>query len=705
MSDPDHVTTTTPAPQGSDASPQTEIALLRRRLKSQQLLSDISTQFIDLPVEGIDGHINQALGRVACFLGFNLAAIAKFSGQGIAGEVTHIWTAQGLPPTPPGFTELDFPWLAARLTQGHPVHLACLNDLPPAGQRDRQTYDRLGIRSAYNWPLQVGGATVGCLCFASVANARPFPTEFEQELRLLAQVMASALARARADQALRESEERLNLAADAAAAGLWSLNLATNCFWLTTKTQELFGFAADEEVTFERFLSAVHPEDRELLRQTVQELVHSNNEGQVEYRVVPPGDGVRWMLSRGRVRAGRAGESPSLMGISLDITERRRSEQAFRTSEARLASGAELAGLGFYEVADGERVTYLDERARAIIDAPPGGTDDRGTVAFWFEHIHPDDRPRILDAHNRLNDGTVDRLAVEYRYLHSQRGLMWIDHLASVLGRNDAARATHTIGVLRDITEQRRTEMEALELRSKLAHSGRVTLLGQLASALAHELSQPLGAILRNAEAAELMLQEPAPDLVELRAIVADILSDDQRAGKVIDRLRSLLKRRSLDLQPVELDGVIAEVLSLVRTDAAARHVKLASAAAPELPRVRGDRVHLQQVLLNLLVNAMDALAGVATNDRCIRVSARQAEASMVEVRVCDDGPGIPGDSPERLFEPFFTTKPNGMGMGLAVSKTILEAHHGRIWAENRPEGGACFCFTVPVARGEGRGA
>jgi len=244
----------------------------------------------------------------------------------------------------------------------------------------------------------------------------------------------------------------------------------------------------------------------------------------------------------------------------------------------------------------------------------------------------------------------------------------------------------------------RSAEMEARELRGNLAHAGRVTLLGQLASALAHELSQPLGAILRNAEAAEIMLQASAPNLEELRAIVKDILSDDARAGQVIDRLLSLLKRRSVDLQPLDLYGVIAEVLTLVHADAAARHVKIAFSATPGLPTVSGDRVHLQQVMLNLLVNAMDALEGCAPDQRVIQVSALWVDPATVEVRVVDNGPGIPGESLERLFEPFFTTKSTGMGMGLPVSKTIIEAHKGRLWAENNPHGGACFCFTVPVA-------
>ncbi len=251
---------------------------------------------------------------------------------------------------------------------------------------------------------------------------------------------------------------------------------------------------------------------------------------------------------------------------------------------------------------------------------------------------------------------------------------------------------------LRESEAQNRLAMEqAVELRDALSHSGRVTLLGQLASALAHELSQPLGAILRNAEAAEIMLQEPSPDLEEIRAIVDDILRDDHRAGQVIDKLRSLLKKGSLDVQPVDLSEVIAEVLTLVQAAATTRQVKLIFTGAPGLPMVGGDRIHLQQVLLNLIVNAMDALDNCHTHECAVEVHACQLNASTVEVRVCDNGPGIADEHLEKLFEPFFTTKTTGMGMGLPVSKTIIEAHKGKLWAENRPEGGACFCFTLPA--------
>jgi signal transduction histidine kinase len=419
------------------------------------------------------------------------------------------------------------------------------------------------------------------------------------------------------------------------------------------------------------------------------------------------------ILGLNTVRAERKWPDPLVKRLQLiaqiftHALARKRTDQALRTSEkaylaseARLAAGTELAGLGCYEFDFSERTCFVDDRFYAICGVPAGHHQGIQALEFWMKHLHPDDLPWILDEREKLHDGRIDRISIEYRYLHPTEGLKWIHHLAKVEVRDTTGQAVRTYGVVRDITTRRSAEMEARELRGNLAHAGRVTLLGQLASALAHELSQPLGAILRNAEAAEIMLQSSAPDLEELRAIVKDILSDDARAGHVIDRLRSLLKRRSVDTQSIELPSVISEVLALVQADAAARQVKIAFSAMSGLPTVSGDRVHLQQVMLNLLVNAMDALEGCSPDQRTIQVSTLRLDPATVEVRVVDNGPGIPGESLERLFEPFFTTKSTGMGMGLPVSKTIIEAHKGKLWAENGPAGGACFCFTVPVAGG-----
>jgi signal transduction histidine kinase len=243
---------------------------------------------------------------------------------------------------------------------------------------------------------------------------------------------------------------------------------------------------------------------------------------------------------------------------------------------------------------------------------------------------------------------------------------------------------------------RRWAEGEIQRQRAELAHATRVSTAGQLASALAHELNQPLGAILRNAEAAEIFLQGPNPDLTELRAILVDIRKDDQRAGGVIDRLRSLLKRRNLEHEEINLGELLQETVKLVEPEAAARRIKVALDLPTRLPAIKGDRVQLQQVALNLILNGMDATETREPPARQVTIRAREAPEGA-EVAVLDRGAGIPAEKLPRLFEPFFTTKPNGMGMGLAISRTIIETHGGKLRGENNADGGATFRFTLPA--------
>ena len=253
-----------------------------------------------------------------------------------------------------------------------------------------------------------------------------------------------------------------------------------------------------------------------------------------------------------------------------------------------------------------------------------------------------------------------------------------------------------TYELCRDIVRSAGIEQEARRLRDDLAHIARVSTLSELSGSLAHELNQPLGAILRNAEAAQLMLEHKAPDLAELRAIMSDIRSDDQRAGAIIERMRALLKRNSIELHDVPLQPLAREVLALVHTDAAARRVTLDLAVPEDLPPVAGDRVQLSQVLLNLLVNGIDAVS--ESSRRRVAIAARRADERTIEVAVADSGHGIAPAILPRVFEPFVTTKANGLGIGLAVSRTIIEAHGGRLWAQNNLDSGATFRFTLPVA-------
>jgi signal transduction histidine kinase len=277
---------------------------------------------------------------------------------------------------------------------------------------------------------------------------------------------------------------------------------------------------------------------------------------------------------------------------------------------------------------------------------------------------------------------------------------LWEEHRKLILfaAAGLFAQGVTIVGLLVQRRRHSRAQAQIERQRTELAHVSRVSTMGQLASALTHELNQPLGAILRNAEAAELYLQNAPPNLEEVRAILTDIRRDDKRAGNVIDRMRALYQRRSLVQGPLDLCDLVADTIALTQTDADARHIKVSAEIPPQLPAARGDRVHLQQVLLNLIMNGMDAMTAVPKARRMLMVRASETKNRNLQVAVTDRGSGIAPEDASRVFEPFFTTKINGMGMGLAISHTIIEAHGGDIWVESKGAGGTTFTFILPPA-------
>jgi two-component system sensor kinase FixL len=289
----------------------------------------------------------------------------------------------------------------------------------------------------------------------------------------------------------------------------------------------------------------------------------------------------------------------------------------------------------------------------------------------------------------------------EYRIAGPDGRTRWIAAQGKVL-RDAGGKPVRLYGVSMDVTARKRDEAELQRQREDVARLQRASTVGQRSAVLAHELNQPLGAILRNAEAAELLLQKEPPDVDELRAIVTDIHRDDQRAAAVIDRMRALLRRRSLQFEAIGLRDLITQVAALVRVELQARHVTLDVRVPDELREIRGDRVHLQQVLLNLLLNGLEAARGLSEDRQRLTIEACQRGSDQIEVAVRDRGQGFPSGQISSVFDPFVTTKTEGTGLGLAISKTIVEAHGGRIWAENNPQGGATVCFTLEAARDGG---
>jgi len=314
-------------------------AELEARLRFETLIADLSSKFVNLPACEVDREIEDAQRRVCGCLSIDLCTLWQWTDDTPRYlSMTHLYRPLGGPPLPERIdAEEMFPWCLRQLAAGKVVAVPSMESLPPEAARDHEALRHYGVKSSLIFPLSAGGGQlIGVLGFNTVRDERAWPKEIVNRLTVVAQVFANALARKVADQALRESEARLGLAADAAGAGLWSLDLVTGCFWLTAKTRELFGFAAEEVVTFERFLGFVHSEDRPLIQQTVQAMVQARNESSVEYRILRPDGTIRWMYSRGGVKGGHAVQPHSLTGVSVDVTERKRSEEALRQSLAEI---------------------------------------------------------------------------------------------------------------------------------------------------------------------------------------------------------------------------------------------------------------------------------------------------------------------------------------------------------------------------------
>ena len=288
---------------------------------------------------------------------------------------------------------------------------------------------------------------------------------------------------------------------------------------------------------------------------------------------------------------------------------------------------------------------------------------------------------------------TCRRFEMDYVEEHDGRS-EWFASSVDALERSEGGAVVKRTNV----TARRQTQMALDEQSRQLSHLSRVAVLSQFTVALAHDLKQPLGAILVNAETARRVLQATPLDPRELAAILDDIVDDDRRAVQVIHRLRALFKGGDVRLQSVDARALLNEVVELARTEIAARHILLRTVAEPDVAPVLGDRVQLQQVLLNLILNACEAMIATPAEQRTLLLSVRREGSGDILLSVTDSGPGIPSELLGRLFEPFVTTRADGLGLGLSISRTIIDAHGGRLWAENNAGAGATFKVLLASA-------
>jgi PAS domain S-box-containing protein len=440
--------------------------------------------------------------------------------------------------------------------------------------------------------------------------------------------------------------------------------------------------------------AAYHREDLARVLKTRRENIAAGTPYEHEARI-RGADGVyRWFLNRSAPLLDERGDIVKWYGTNTDIEDRKQAEDALRRSEAYLSEAQKLSQTGSFgwDVPSG-KIRWSDEAYR-IFDYY---RTIEPSIALVLERTHPEDRASLQRLLERVRSDRQN-WSFEHRLLMPDGSVKHVHVMAHAT--SDTPDRLEYVGALMDVTAAKRAQEELHQAQAELAHVTRVTTLGELTASIAHEVNQPLAAVVTNGEACLRWLSNQPPNIEEARGAVARIIRDGNRASEVIRRLRALTKKTDPQKTPLDINDVVHDVVALVQREVLSHRVRLRFDLDADLPPVFGDRVQLQQVIINLMMNGIEAMAGVTERPRELLIRSRRHEDGHVLVAVQDSGIGIDSEHLDRLFTAFFTTKTDGMGMGLSICRSIVEAHGGEMWVSPNDGPGATFHFTVQAHRG-----
>jgi PAS domain S-box-containing protein len=382
-----------------------------------------------------------------------------------------------------------------------------------------------------------------------------------------------------------------------------------------------------------------------------------------------------------------------IAGIAI---ERQRQQEILRQREARIRLAAESADLAFWSLYPEQNEVWMSEKGRAIYGFTP---EARLTCDSILSRVHPDERAKVKAEYDSAC-AIRGKFESEHRLLLPYGKVRWVIMRGHCV-KDDEGKIIETIGVTVDVSSQKQADLQLQVQREEMAHRNRVALMGEMTASFAHELNQPLTAIANSASAARRFLEHGNIDPVLLQQLLQDMVADSQRAGEVIRGIRSLVRKETSEQTLLNLNAIISDTVRLVSSDVLNRESVVTTELDPNVPGVQGTLVQIQQVLLNLIINALDAMEALPPAERRVIVSTRSDKGDVAEFTVRDFGTGLPKDQPDKVFDHFFSTKQKGMGMGLAIVRSIIEAHGGTIIGENSPDRGARMVVRLPAARGE----
>jgi two-component system sensor kinase FixL len=801
--------------------------VLRERLAFETLLAELSATLINLPTDEIDGQIEQWLARIGELLRIDRSRIVQFFGPKMS--VTHSWVVSGLSPAPSDVSKEDFAWSLGQVREGGIVAVARVEDVPEEAGPEKEYCRRHGIKSIIILPLEVAGSLLGVVSFACVRTQRDWSEELVQRLRLVGQIFANAILRSRAEDALRASETRFRSLVKAVPTGI---GLISNRIMLEVNDRvcEMTGYSRQElinkdtrmlyptqalydqvaqvaygqirehgkgtietcwrckdgrvinivlsgtpldqadlsrGVTFavldvterkkaeqalqesERKLrilmtnlpgiayrcanvpgwpfefvsegslaltgytpqeitaaggvtygNLIHPDDQKMVWETVQDAVRRDVSFDLEYRIRAKDGTEKWVFERGRAVPSPDPNFPFLEGFIMDITERWRAEEALRASEENYREIFNAANDAFLihdpvsgAVLDANRTTletygYTREEMQDLYAGGAGSGEPPYTRQEALARIRKtaEEGPRTFEWLSKKKNGDPIWEEVNLR--------------AAMLGGK-----RRVLAVVRDITDRKKAQMEAQQHLAELTRAWHANMLGQMATELAHEMNQPLCAIVNYSNGCLRLTRRKGYSLEIVQDSIERIAVQAQRAADILKRIRGLIAKREPLRATVDLASVLADAVQMVKDEAVKNNVAIVSRLRPDLPKVRADRVEIEQVVLNLMRNAIEAMSDPQITRRNLTISDRLTESHMIEITVADTGRGIPAELSEKVFESFFSTKAQGLGVGLSLSQRIVEAHGGRLSVESDGRSGATFRFTLPVkggAHGEG---
>jgi PAS domain S-box-containing protein len=500
--------------------------------------------------------------------------------------------------------------------------------------------------------------------------------------------------RKRTEESLRQSETYLAEAQRLSCTGSFGWNVSSGEIYWSEETHKIFEYDRSIKPTLELVFRRIHPDDRDLVQQTIDRASEARANLDYHNRLLMPDGSIKHLRVLARVLEPSPGDL-EYVGAVMDVTAAKRAEETLRESEAYLAEAQRLSHTGSWAwaPATGEIRYWSEENYRLQGFDPRGGQPRFET---FFQRLHPDDQARVrktLDAAARDKSG----FEFDYRIVHPGGEIRDI-HLLGRPALGPSGDLVEFVGTVMDVTERKRAEEERERLRqvqADLAHINRVTTMGELTASLAHEIKQPISAAVTDAKTCLRWLGRDNPDLTEARDAASRMVKDVMRAADIISRIRLLFQKGSLQRELVDVNELIREMFVLLRSEANRHSISIRTELAEGIPKVMADRIQLQQVFMNLMINGIDAMNGTAGKGELTIKS--EAGVAQLLISVIDTGVGLPPEQADQIFSAFFTTKDKGTGMGLPISRSIIESHGGRLWATGASGQGATFQFTLPA--------